>query len=56
MQTGIFLRYRSDSVVIEPNIKDRVSELIPLLEKNNDNLVSFLQNTLTIQRNQNIVL
>ena len=43
MQTGIFLRYRSDSVVIEPNIKDRISELIPLLEKNNDNLVSFLQ-------------
>lgn len=43
MQTGIFLRYRDgNGVIIEPNIKNKVAELIPLL-KENDNPVSFLR-------------
>ena len=43
MKTGIFLRYINSNRIIRPNIKDKVSELIPLLEKNNDNVISFLQ-------------
>ncbi|WP_346748763.1 methylamine utilization protein MauJ [Prevotella jejuni] len=43
MQTGIFLRYRDgNGIIIEPNIKNKVAELIPLL-KENDNPVSFLR-------------
>lgn len=43
MQAGIFLRYRSGVTLIESNIKEKVASLIPLLEENNDNLISFLR-------------
>ena len=33
MQTGIFLRYRDgNGIIIEPNIKNKVAELKPLLK------------------------
>lgn len=40
---GIFIRYRSGVTVIEPNIKTKVAELIPLIQENNANPVPFLR-------------
>jgi len=40
---GIFLRYRSGVTIINPDIKEKVTKLLPLLIENKTNLLPFLR-------------